>query len=669
MRSDLRRAVTAIERASVIALCAFAVHTLLPDDGSVAHFFDYRLYYGLVVVAAALTIARAIASPRHRGAWIALAVAVSSYATAEFLWLYLYSGSDSAPYPSIADAFYLGFYPASYVGLILLLRARLRSLTPGVWVDGVTAALGIGAVGSAVVIGVVLDNTEGSASVVATNMAYPFGDVILLSLVVGGFALTRWRPGRVWALLGASLTISALADSAYLYATATGSYQEGGLLDAAWPTGLLLIAIAAWQDDDRERMVDVRGRTLLAVPTVCALIAVTLLVVDHFERLNLLAIALATLTLAGVLTRLWLTFRENRSLLRQSTDEAVTDALTGLGNRRRLMGDLDDAMAAATVDEPWLLAIYDLDGFKGYNDAFGHPAGDALLARLGEKLAESTAGHGRCYRLGGDEFCLLAPADATVASRLLDDSLEALCEHGEGFSVTSSFGAVLLPEHASEGIGALREADERLYVQKRGKRSTRDEPHEVLLQALYEREPDLHTRAHDVTELAVAVGERLGLNEAKLAELRRAAMLHDIGKIAIPDQILHKPDALDDAELAFVRKHTVVGERIVSASPALRPVGRIVRSSHERWDGTGYPDQLRGDAILLAARIVFACDAFFAMTMDRPYRGAMSMDEAVAELERCSGSQFDPEVVAVLTAVLRARGASQGESRLAQPAG
>ena len=186
----------------MIALCAFAVHTLLPDDGSVAHFFDYRLYYGLVLVAAALTIAWAIASPRHRGAWIALAAAVSSYATAEFLWLYLYSGSDSAPYPSIADAFYLGFYPASYVGLILLLRARLWSLTPGVWVDGVTAALAIGALGSAVVIGVVLDTTEGSASVVATNMAYPFGDVILLSLVVGGLHSPAGGPaesGRSWA--------------------------------------------------------------------------------------------------------------------------------------------------------------------------------------------------------------------------------------------------------------------------------------------------------------------------------------------------------------------------------------------------------------------------------------------------------------------------------------
>lgn len=156
-------------------------------------FFDYRVYYALVIVAVALTIGRAVASPLHRGAWVALAAAVSSYATAEFLWLFLYSSADSAPYPSIADAFYLGFYPASYVGLILLLRARLRSLTPGVWVDGVTAAFAVGAVGSAVVVGVVLQATVGTASVVATNIAYPLADVILLSLVVGGFALTRWR--------------------------------------------------------------------------------------------------------------------------------------------------------------------------------------------------------------------------------------------------------------------------------------------------------------------------------------------------------------------------------------------------------------------------------------------------------------------------------------------
>ena len=185
-----------VEIASMLALGAFAAHTVLPDSGSVAHFFDYRLYYAIIVAAAALTIARAAVSPLHRGAWIALAAAVTSYATAEFLWLFLYSSSDSPPYPSIADAFYLGFYPASYVGLVLLLRARLRSLTPGVWVDGVTAALAVAAIGSAVLIAVVLGTTDGPPSVVATNMAYPLGDVILLSLVVGGFAVTRWHPGR-----------------------------------------------------------------------------------------------------------------------------------------------------------------------------------------------------------------------------------------------------------------------------------------------------------------------------------------------------------------------------------------------------------------------------------------------------------------------------------------
>ena len=147
----------------------------------------------------------------------------------------------------------------------------------------------------------------------------------------------------------------------------------------------------------------------------------TLLIVDHFHRLNLVAITLATLTLAGVLTRLAFTFRENGNLLRRTTDEAITDSLTGLGNRRRLISDLDATMEVATIEEPWLLAIFDLDGFKGYNDAFGHPAGDALLARLGGKLAASTSGHGRCYRLGGDEFCLLTRGRG-AGRRLLDDS-------------------------------------------------------------------------------------------------------------------------------------------------------------------------------------------------------------------------------------------------------
>ena len=653
------RAVVATQLLAVACLAAFAVHTLVGDTGAVSHFFDFRVYYVIVVAAALLTIARAVLVPLHRSAWIALAIAVTSFSAAEFIWLWLYSNDPNAPYPSIADGFYLGFYLASYVGLVLLFRSRVTSLTPGVWVDGVTAALAAAALGSAVVVQVVLDTLEGSLSVVATNLAYPVGDVILLSLVVGAFTLTRWRPGRVWLFLGASLAISAVADSVYLYTTATGTYREGTLLDAAWPAGLLLIACAGWQDTTRRRSVDVTGRTFLATPALCGAIAVGVLVVDHFRRLNLPAIVLATLTLAGVLARLAATFHENRQLFHRASDEAVTDELTGLGNRRRLLSDLDEVLATATTDQPWLLAIYDLDGFKAYNDAFGHPAGDALLMRLGHKMLAVPGCRQGAYRLGGDEFCLLVPLEGADAGLLLDLSLEALSEHGEGFAVNSSFGAVILPEEAVEGSEALRQADERLYVEKRSKRSSRDRPHEVLLQALYEREPDLHSHVHEVAVLAAQVGRLLGLSDPALSELQHAATLHDIGKIAIPDEILHKAGPLDAPEWEFVRRHTIVGDRILGASPALRAVGRIVRASHERWDGLGYPDGLAGDEIPLAARIVFACDAFAAMTSDRPYREAMSLGDAVAELEREAGGQFDPKVVSVLTKVVRER-ASHG---------
>ena len=140
-----------------------------------------------------------------------------------------------------------------------------------------------------------------------------------------------------------------------------------------------------------------------------------------------------------------------------------------------------------------------------------------------------------------------------------------------------------------------------------------------------------------------------------MALLRRAAPLHDLGKIGIPDSILRKPGPLDDGDWAFVRQHTVIGERILGASPSLRAVGPLVRASHERWDGLGYPDGLAGEAIPLAARIVAACDAFDAMTGARPYRAELGVDAAVAELERCAGSQFDPVVVGVLVGLVRDR--------------
>jgi diguanylate cyclase (GGDEF)-like protein len=650
-----RHLLLGIEVLALLALAGFALHAVLPDSGRVEWFFDYPVYYGIVVTAVGLAGARAILVPRNRAVWAMLALAVGLYAAAEFTWLALFANDPSPPYPSVADALYLAFFPASYVALVLLFRTRARNATGGLWIDGLTAALAAAALGSAILVEAVLDTTDGSLSVVATNVAYPLGDVILLSLVVAAFAVTRWRPGRGWLLIGVALAVFAVGDSLYLYATATGTYAEGGLLDVTWPAALLLIGAAGWHDRGVRDTVDTSGRPLLAVPAVCGTVAVAILVTDHWSRTNLLAVVLATATLAAILLRLALAFRENRRLFERTRTESVTDALTSLGNRRRLIGDLERALASDD-GRSWLLAIFDLDGFKGYNDSFGHLAGDALLTRLGAKL--DAAVPGAAYRLGGDEFCLLVPiADADVG-RVLDRSADALSEQGEGFDVTSSFGAVVLPDDAAHAQDALRLADERLYAQKHGKRARRDRPHEALLAALYEREPELHGHVETVAELAVEVGRRSGLGEQELEQLHHAAQLHDIGKIAIPDDILRKPGALTDEEWTFVRRHTIVGERILTASPALRPVARIVRSTHERWDGAGYPDGLAGDRIPLAARIIAVCDAFHAITAERAYSSARTAADAVAELERCAGSQFDPVIVARFAAVLSARASS-----------
>ncbi len=167
----------------------------------------------------------------------------------------------------------------------------------------------------------------------------------------------------------------------------------------------------------------------------------------------------------------------------------------------------------------------------------------------------------------------------------------------------------------------------------------------VLASAQRERTPELSNHTRDVAELSVAVGRHLGLDSFELALTARAAELHDIGKVAIPDAILDKPSALTDSERAFIRQHSVIGERILSAAPDLLPVARIVRSSHERFDGSGYPDGLAGKEIPIAARIIFVCDAFCAMTVPRPYAPAKTPREALTELRRCAGTQFDPAVV------------------------
>jgi two-component system, cell cycle response regulator len=211
----------------------------------------------------------------------------------------------------------------------------------------------------------------------------------------------------------------------------------------------------------------------------------------------------------------------------------------------------------------------------------------------------------------------------------------------------------MLPDEASTASEALHLADERLYAQKHLRRVGSDRTMRSLIDALLEREPGLQLQAEGVPILAIETGRMLGLRPDQLEELSRSAELHDLGKLAVPEEILNKPGPLDEGEWEFIHQHTIVGERILRASVALRNVAAIVRSTHERWDGTGYPDGLAGDDIPLASRIIAACDAYSAMTSPRPYRDALLPEMALAELERGAGTQFDPEVVRVLTAHVR----------------
>jgi diguanylate cyclase (GGDEF)-like protein len=343
-------------------------------------------------------------------------------------------------------------------------------------------------------------------------------------------------------------------------------------------------------------------------------------------------------------------------MLRASRTEALTDSLTELGNRRALARTLETMLPEVSAERPLVLALFDLDGFKHYNDTFGHPAGDALLARLGRNLAACMEGRGQAFRMGGDEFCALFEPGADGADLLVRSAAVALSEHGEGFTIGCSYGAIELPEEAREVPEALRIADRRMYAQKHaGRMSAGRQSKDVLVRALAERIPALGGHLTGCALLAARTARRLGLAPEVVERVRHAAELHDAGKVAIPDAILNKAGPLDEQEWAFIHRHPLIGERIVASAPALTHVARLVRSTHERWDGNGYPDGLAGDATPLGSRIVAVADAFDAMVTERPSSPALTAAAAMAELRAGAGTQFDPAVVEAFRAVLSER--------------
>jgi two-component system cell cycle response regulator len=336
--------------------------------------------------------------------------------------------------------------------------------------------------------------------------------------------------------------------------------------------------------------------------------------------------------------------------------ERTAEDVTRLPGREQLIGDLERALETALPDRPVLLVLLDLVGFKEYNDTYGRPAGDALLKRLAGKLATVVVARGSAYRLDGDEFAVLlhVEGDAGLLAELV---ATALVEEGDGFAVAPCYGTALLPHEGSTASDALRVANERMYALKYSlhPKPGTSQTNEVLMEALAERGPDRGDHLHGLAELAEAVARRMGIGLEELEQVRLAAELHDVGKTALPTTLLQKQFPLDRDEREFVERHPLIGERILRAVPTLHKAARLIRWTHERFDGAGYPDRLSGGEIPLGARIISVCDAFDAMISSRPYRDAKSVEEAMAELRKNAGSQFDPMVVSAFCAVMKER--------------
>ncbi len=641
-----------------LSVLVFAIHIAHGQLGLGAHALDAViddwLLNAVFVMAAASCLLRARRVRAERLAWVLIALGLLFDASGDVYFSLVYGDSSNAS-PTLADAFYLLYYPVVYGAIVLLMRPRMERFSASTWIDGAIAATTAAAVAAALAFDPILGSLiQGGVADAALNLAYPMADLALLAIVVIAFALVGWRPGRVWLLLGLGLGVSSIADTADLYQLANNSYHVGGIVDSLWVLSALLVSLAPWQQEVRRQERRFEATWLLLVPGAFGMIALGVLLYAGFEHVGALGLILAGVAILLVIVRAAWTFRENLRLLETSRHDAVTDSLTGLGNRRLMTAELERALAHGRSSAPAMLAVFDLDGFKLYNDRFGHMAGDTLLSLLGHRLELAVAGAGSAFRPGGDEFCVLLSCERREADARIAAAASALAADGDGFSVTASFGRAWIPSEADAPSAALRLADDRMYAQKGGRRgSARQQTHDVLLGVLREREPNLHEHLREVGRLARVVGSNLGMNAEELDELHRAAELHDIGKAAVPDTILNKPGPLEEQEWAFMRRHTLIGERILLAAPALAPAAGTVRSSHERWDGSGYPDRLRGEAIPLAARIVAVCDAFDAITSDRPYAPARTRAQAIDELRAQAGTQFDPTVVEAFLVALK----------------
>ncbi len=526
--------------------------------------------------------------------------------------------------------------------------------------------------------------------------AYPtWGLAMLVGTVAAlvGFKVSRWRPWE--RLVVMSLCIYAAGISVWPLWLVTwhveGSSLQRGVLDLVLLGGQYLLLVATlsrirrsaqqWPLRPMPLFQPVRNRRLALIIPGIGLAAVPVFAFmglrSQPETLDFwIYLGATTLLALSTVVRSTVVAVENGRLLHR----AVTDALTGLFNLRFMHERLElEVDLARRYGEQLSLVVVDIDDFERVNDLYGHPVGDEMLRDFGALVKSACRDSDIVCRIGGDEFAVIMPdAGALEALKvsLQVQQLLARLQPRDGHRLTGSIGIATFPEHAATADELVRFArGARYWVKRHGKdhalvydpmvvaeldaddriKSLERQSHigavRALAAAVDARDAATQDHSRNVAVHAVLVARELGIDEQRVRLLESAALMHDVGKIGIPDDILRKPGRLDDDEYLRVAEHPALGERIL-ASTSQRAVLPWVRHHHERWDGSGYPDGLRAIEIPLEARVLSVCDAYDAMVSDRPYRAALTVDEAVAELTAGMGTQFDPSVVEVFLRTL-----------------
>ncbi|HEY0391270.1 MAG TPA: GGDEF domain-containing protein [Solirubrobacterales bacterium] len=426
------------------------------------------LYAAIVLGAGVACLIRASDYRRERAAWLLIGLAILFWGAAEIYWTAAVENNPSAPYPSPADIGYLIFYPLAYAGLVMLVRARAHEINWRLWMDGLIAALGTAALGTAFVFDFVAEKTSGTTLETLTTLSYPLGDIGMLSLVVGVVALTGWRPGRTWSLLLAGLAALVIADIAYTLQATEGALPGGEWINPVYLIAAVCLGAAVWQPKEAAAITSPArdGRREILVPAIFAAVMIGLFAMQYNSATGGLSTVLWAATMTAVIVRLAMSDRENKNLLEQ----VQTDPLTGLGNRGRMQVDLERLCEIASEENPATVLFLDLNGFKHFNDTLGHPAGDELLTRLGRRLRDAIGEDGTAYRIGGDEFCVLLSCAESRFEEATKHAAEALTERGRGYAIAASWGAARAPSEADSPSTVLQLADVRMYAQKESRR-------------------------------------------------------------------------------------------------------------------------------------------------------------------------------------------------------